>query len=387
MRSEAMDQNCRNAIWALNKSSDQNGPPPSQYKLRQQVWLDMTHLKLPHQKAKLTPKRLGPFKIIKEISPVAYQLALPVNWRIHDVFHASLLNPYHETNAHGPNFTRPPPDLIEGEEEFEVERIISHRTFGRSKRLQYLIKWKGYPESDNSWEPADQVHAPDLIKNYHSAVKDQSATHSAVKGQSAIKIIPYQSTEKHQSAVKAKELKGAQPTAQRHIECLTIFPASLSNNSQRTFPSTSLLPSNVPSTTLIPLSHVLTAFSDSGISSVLRTSPNTTGTASLTTAPSIIATEACPPAPSTPPMNPLITVHPLPGSLVLIATSPFRTRNYSASPSPSPSTRTTPPLAYPSSLAQVTPPTPEPQTCLSSSTSHWGDCHPNWFATPSQPPT
>ncbi len=78
-RSEIMNQNRKNAIWALNKSSDQNGPPPSQYKLGQQVWLDTTHLRLPHQKAKLTPKCLGPFKITKEISPVAYQLALPVN--------------------------------------------------------------------------------------------------------------------------------------------------------------------------------------------------------------------------------------------------------------------------------------------------------------------
>jgi len=121
MRSEAMELNCRNAIWALNKSSDQNGPPPSQYKPGQRVWLDATHLKLPHQKAKLTLKHLGPFKIIEEISPVAYRLALQANWRIHDVFHTSLLNPYHETKAHGPNFARPPPDLIEGEEEYEVE--------------------------------------------------------------------------------------------------------------------------------------------------------------------------------------------------------------------------------------------------------------------------
>jgi len=175
MQSEAMNQNRKNAIWALNKSSDQNSPPPSQYKPGQQVWLDTTHLKLPYQKAKLTPKRLGPFKITKEISPVAYRLALPTNWRIHNVFHASLLNPYHETNTHGPNFTRPPPDLVEGEEEFEVERIVAHRTFGRSKRLQYLIKWKGYPESDNSWEPADQVHAPDLVRHYQSTAKSQSA--------------------------------------------------------------------------------------------------------------------------------------------------------------------------------------------------------------------
>ena len=48
-----------------------------------------------------------------------------------------------------------------------MERILNHRRHGRSRQLQYFIKWKGYPESDNMWEPADQVHAPDLLKAYH----------------------------------------------------------------------------------------------------------------------------------------------------------------------------------------------------------------------------
>ncbi len=78
--------------------------------------------------------------------------------------------------AHGPNFTWPPPDLIKGEEEFEVEQIIAHQHFGQSKWLQYLIKWKGYPESDNTWESADQVHTPLLIKLYHS-----TATQTSIK--------------------------------------------------------------------------------------------------------------------------------------------------------------------------------------------------------------
>ena len=33
--------------------------------------------------------------------------------------------------------------------------------------FQYLIKWWGYPESDNTWEPADQVYAPDFLQGYH----------------------------------------------------------------------------------------------------------------------------------------------------------------------------------------------------------------------------
>src|SRR5258708_93833 len=116
---------------------------------------------------KLAPKCYRPFKVTKEVSPVAYQLCLPAAWNIHDIFHASLLLPYCETTAHGPNYSRPPPDLIEGEEEYEVEKVINHWHSSRARTLQYLIKWKGYPEANNTWKPADQVHAPHLIKAYH----------------------------------------------------------------------------------------------------------------------------------------------------------------------------------------------------------------------------
>ncbi|KIJ08488.1 hypothetical protein PAXINDRAFT_48369, partial [Paxillus involutus ATCC 200175] len=53
-------------------------------------------------------------------------LELPATWKIHDVFHASLLSTYRETPEHGPNFTKPPPDLIGGEEEYEINQILSH---------------------------------------------------------------------------------------------------------------------------------------------------------------------------------------------------------------------------------------------------------------------
>jgi hypothetical protein len=83
------------------------------------------------------------------------------------VFHASLLTPYVETDEHGANYMRPPPDVIEGEEQYEVEAVRAHRW--RNRKLQYLIKWKGYPESDNTWEPVDNVQAPLLTREYHEA--------------------------------------------------------------------------------------------------------------------------------------------------------------------------------------------------------------------------
>ena len=153
------------AKTALNRVAQK--VPEDQFCPNEKVWLEGKNLALPYQTLKLAPRRHGPFLITERISPVAYKLALPPTWTIHDVFHASLLTPYRETSQHGANYTRPPPDLIEGEEEFEVEAIVNHRHHGKNRRLQYLVKWKGYPDADNSWEPADQIFAPELITRYH----------------------------------------------------------------------------------------------------------------------------------------------------------------------------------------------------------------------------
>jgi hypothetical protein len=68
------------AIQALQKVA--KAPPNFRpvYQIRDLVWLEATHLKLPYQTSKLNPKRYGPFSIVKIISPVAYHLELPNNW-------------------------------------------------------------------------------------------------------------------------------------------------------------------------------------------------------------------------------------------------------------------------------------------------------------------
>jgi hypothetical protein len=129
-RVQNMKEKRAQVIDAINRMAQPGQVMMSQYKQGEQVWLEATHLKICHQKTKLRTKRYGPFKIIKEISPVVYQLRLPVAWGIQDVFHASLLSPYHETTTHGPNFSQPPPELIDGEEEYQVERIMGHWKMG-----------------------------------------------------------------------------------------------------------------------------------------------------------------------------------------------------------------------------------------------------------------
>ncbi len=153
------------AIQALNRMVQKHTPGPPWWTIGQKVWLDAKNLALPYGTIKLAPRRHGPFKIEKVMSPVVYKLRLPPQWNIHPIFHATLLTSYTETEEHGQNFMRPPPDMIEGEVEYEVEAIRTHHYHWH--KLQYLIKWKGYPESDNTWEPVDNVQAPRLIRNYH----------------------------------------------------------------------------------------------------------------------------------------------------------------------------------------------------------------------------
>jgi hypothetical protein len=97
------------------------------------------------------------------------------------VFHASLLTPYNETQAHGPNFLEPPLNLIEGELEWEVEQILGNRTYRKKK--QYLIRWKGYALAHDSWQDESDIHTPELIEAYKQ--KAQSAPAKTPHHQSA----------------------------------------------------------------------------------------------------------------------------------------------------------------------------------------------------------
>jgi len=82
------------------------------------------------------------------------------------VFHIDLLTPYRETNIHGSNYSIPAPDLVNNKEEYEVKKILDSWWFGRRHKLQYLIKWKGYPDLDNKWVDKNDVHTHKVIREF-----------------------------------------------------------------------------------------------------------------------------------------------------------------------------------------------------------------------------
>jgi hypothetical protein len=152
--------------WVKNRDTPK-------YKEGDQVWLEGKNLRINQPTAKLAPRRHGPFKVIQVMSPVNYRLELPTQWSIHPVFHIDLLTPYKETITHGPNYQRPLPDLVNGEEEYSVEKILDSRLFGRRQRLQYLVKWEGYPDADNMWVDKDDVFADDKVREFKQLNPDK----------------------------------------------------------------------------------------------------------------------------------------------------------------------------------------------------------------------
>ncbi|KAF8748302.1 hypothetical protein RHS01_10955, partial [Rhizoctonia solani] len=167
---ETLAQEWKEAEAALQMTKEKmaglKGTTP-EYSIGKKVWLDGKNVELRTNSNKLDPRRLGPFEILEKISSHAYCLKLPETLKIHDVFYVGLLSKVHE-NPSQPFPERPPPETIEGEEEYEVEQIIDSKR--QRGKWFYLIKWKGYGPEDNSWEPEELLeHSQEEIQRFNKS--------------------------------------------------------------------------------------------------------------------------------------------------------------------------------------------------------------------------
>jgi len=118
-------------------------------------WLQGKNQLSPGLSSKLSAKYFGPFTIAAAVGTRAFRLILPETVNIHHVFHVSQLKPYVSSSS-SVTVTSPPPlyaDKRGGV--YEVEAIIAKKRVGKSWR--YLVKWMGYDETENTWEPLAHV--------------------------------------------------------------------------------------------------------------------------------------------------------------------------------------------------------------------------------------
>ncbi|GBG80697.1 hypothetical protein CBR_g31154 [Chara braunii] len=153
------------------------------FKVGDDVLIDARHLQLEADTLRKFQRRFfGPCRILQAVgsdtasSLVNFRVKLPDylrQARVHDVYHVSLLRPYRRPPEcfAGRPYERPPPIMVDGHEEFLVSDIIGRRvTDDNPPHVEYLVRWKGYPDEEATWEPLEHLeHARMLERAYDRA--------------------------------------------------------------------------------------------------------------------------------------------------------------------------------------------------------------------------
>ena len=141
--------------------------------------LSTQHLKLIGERKrsrKLTERYVGPYRVKRVVNANAYELELPASLKIHPVINISHLKEYRDGVRAFPDrpvpLTRPEPEAVDdnGAPEWLVDRLLDHRKVKRGARFidQYLVEWKGYPVSEATWEPIENLTgAMELVSEYN----------------------------------------------------------------------------------------------------------------------------------------------------------------------------------------------------------------------------
>ena len=148
-----------------------------EYKVGDLLLLSSKNLSFRNIPAKLQQKFVGPFEVTEKIGPQAYRLNLPDTWKIHNVFHVSLLKRW-KTSVYRETEDETAAELnIEEKKTDVIEKILRWKKTGRGQPPAYLILWKGHPLEEATWEPADRLNTEEfkqlLLRDEPEEVDDE----------------------------------------------------------------------------------------------------------------------------------------------------------------------------------------------------------------------
>ena len=139
------------------------------YEIGQQVWLATENPWLTCTSRKLSERWLGPYTIVSLAGPNAVKLKLPRSLQIHSVVNMSQIKPYHRSMEGQTLYC---PGLVhvteDRDNEWEVDHIVDSHL--KNKKLEYLVHWRGYDDSDRMWEPKSNLgNMKDTIRDFHKS--------------------------------------------------------------------------------------------------------------------------------------------------------------------------------------------------------------------------
>ena len=140
---------------------------PVLYRVGQYVLLSTKNIKLRKAMKKLSDKFIGPFKVIEKHGDNACRLQMPKKYsRLYPSFHVSLLQPYYKRDGVQPKETV---DLDEDDGIYEVEAI--RKAQGKGSNRRWLVKWTGYREDENTWEPKEHLQgAWEMVEQFEKTL-------------------------------------------------------------------------------------------------------------------------------------------------------------------------------------------------------------------------